>query len=239
MASSKVAKKIFVRLQIKLKKLSVGRCGRRKATAQRFGAIGFTQTAVQSVSHGQRCNRFHMDSGAIGFTRTAVQSVSHRQRCNRFHTGQRQQRQTAVVAKDSEIEGQEERREEQVQREREIGEEERTGGRMPREMHRSVSEAQSSKGSIWRKDEVGPGGLEVGSRKEKGPRRQTEQGSGSGSTSAQAMQDAGSGVVAGLNNMRDPNSIELLGRVLKRCQRSHQRLGGSGSKVSSGWRPTK
>ena len=111
---------------------------------------------------------------------------------------------------------------------------------MPREMHRSVSKAQS----IWRKDlaegadEVRPGGLEVGSRKEKGPRRQTE-GSRSGSTSAQVMQDAGSGVVAGLNNARDPNSIESLGRVLNRCQRSHQRLGGSGSEVSSGWRPTK
>ena len=84
---------------------------------------------------------------------------------------------------------------------------------MPREMHRSASEAQSSNGSIWRKDEARPGGLEVGSRKEKGLRRQTE-GSRSGSTSAQAMQDAGSGVVAGLNDARDPNSIESLGRVL-------------------------
>ena len=153
--------KNFVRLQ--KKKSSVGPCGRRKATAQRCGAIGFTRTAAQSVSHGQRCNQFHTDSGAIGFTQTAVQSVSHG---------------TAAAAADGssrcrEIEGQEER-EERVQRERRVGGEDKIGGRMPREMHRSASEAQSSKGSIWRKDEVRPGGLEVGSRKEKGPRRQTE-----------------------------------------------------------------
>ena len=45
---------------------------------------------------------------------------------------------------------------------------------MPREMQRSVSEAQSSNGSIWRKDEVRPGGLEVGSRKD-GSRKQQKQ----------------------------------------------------------------
>jgi hypothetical protein len=60
------------------------------------------------------------------------------------------------------------------------------GGRIPRERQRSVREAQSGKGIIWRKEEVRPGGLEVGSVKDNGPRRQTE-GSSSGRTSAQAM----------------------------------------------------
>ena len=37
---------------------------------------------------------------------------------------------------------------------------------MPREMQRSGSEAQSSNGSIWQKEEVWPGGSEDGSRKQ-------------------------------------------------------------------------
>jgi hypothetical protein len=76
-------------------------------------------------------------------------------------------------------------REERVQRERVVDGEERMGGRMPREMQRAVREAQNGKGIIWRNEEVRPGGLRVGSVKEKGPRRQTE-GSKSGRTSAQA-----------------------------------------------------
>jgi hypothetical protein len=78
------------------------------------------------------------------------------------------------------------RLEERVQRERLVGGEERTGGRMPRETHKAVRDAQRENGIIWRKEEVRPGGLEEGSEKEIGPKRQTE-GSRRGRTSAQAM----------------------------------------------------
>ena len=63
---------------------------------------------------------------------------------------------------------------------------------MPQETHNTIRDAQHGKGSIWRKEEVRPGGLEEGSKKESGPKRQTE-GSRRGRTSAQAMHDAGSG----------------------------------------------
>jgi hypothetical protein len=76
------------------------------------------------------------------------------------------------------------RPEERVQRER-LGEK-RTGGRMPRETHKAVRDAQQENGSIWRKEEVRPGGLEEGSEKEIGPKRQME-GSRRGRTSAPAM----------------------------------------------------
>ena len=57
---------------------------------------------------------------------------------------------------------------------------------MPRVRQRAVREAQSGNGMSWQKEDVRPGGLEEGSVKAKGPRRQTV-GSRSGSTSAQAM----------------------------------------------------
>jgi hypothetical protein len=57
---------------------------------------------------------------------------------------------------------------------------------MPHAMQRAVREAQEERGSICRKLEVRPGGLEAGLAKDSGPRRQTE-GSRSGRTSAQAM----------------------------------------------------
>ena len=76
-------------------------------------------------------------------------------------------------------------REERVHRERVVGGDDRTGGRMPRVRQREVREAQSEKGTIWRKEEVRPGGFEEGSVKVKGPSKQTA-GSRSGSTSAQA-----------------------------------------------------
>jgi len=60
------------------------------------------------------------------------------------------------------------------------------GGMMPRVRQRAVREAQSGNGMSWQKEDVRPGGLEEGSVKAKGPRRQTV-GSRSGSTSAQAM----------------------------------------------------
>jgi hypothetical protein len=44
--------------------------------------------------------------------------------------------------------------EERVQRERLVGREERTGGRMPRETHKAVRDAQRENGIIWRKEEV-------------------------------------------------------------------------------------
>ena len=64
-----------------------------------------------------------------------------------------------------------------------------------------------------------PGGLEEGLRKESGPRRQAE-GSSSGRTSPQAMQEGGSGAAAGLNKTQEPNLTESSDRVVKRCQRS-------------------
>ena len=77
--------------------------------------------------------------------------------------------------------------EERVQRERLVGGEERTGGRMLRETHKAVRrDAQRENGSIWQKEEVRPGGLEEGSKKEIGPKRQRE-GSRRGRTLAQAM----------------------------------------------------
>lgn len=73
-----------------------------------------------------------------------------------------------------------------VHRERAVGGEERTGGKMPEERQRAVREAQRDIGSIWRKEEVRPGGLEEGAVKRKGPKRQTVE-SRSGRISAQAQ----------------------------------------------------
>ena len=86
----------------------------------------------------------------------------------------------------AEAKGTQEDREERVQRERVVGGKDMIGGMMPRVRQRAVREAQSGNGRSWRKEDVRPGGLEDGSVKEKGPRRQTV-GSRSGSTSAQAM----------------------------------------------------
>jgi hypothetical protein len=57
---------------------------------------------------------------------------------------------------------------------------------MPLETQRVVSEAQRENGSVWRKEEVRPGGLEDGAEKENGPRRETA-GLRRGRTSAHAM----------------------------------------------------
>ena len=46
------------------------------------------------------------------------------------------------------------RPEERVQRERLVGGEERTGGRMPRETHKVVRDAQRENGIIWQNEEV-------------------------------------------------------------------------------------
>ena len=86
----------------------------------------------------------------------------------------------------AEAKGTQEDREERGQRERVVGGEDMVRGMMPRVRQRAVREAQSGNGMSWRKEDVRPGGLEDGSVKEKGPRRQTV-GSGSGSTSDQAM----------------------------------------------------
>ena len=127
---------------------------------------------MQSVSHAvgrrrataQRHNRFHTlsveeeqrHSGTIGFTHSGTIGFTHGTAAISRHAGQqavhrqRRQRQTAAAHQINGIEGQEEReeREERVQQEREVGGEERIGGTMPREMQTSVSEAQSSNGSI-------------------------------------------------------------------------------------------
>jgi hypothetical protein len=78
------------------------------------------------------------------------------------------------------------RREARVQRERVVGGEDKIGGRMPLETQRVVSKAQRENGSVWRKEEVRPGGLEDGAEKENGPRRETA-GLRRGRTSAHAM----------------------------------------------------
>ena len=82
----------------------------------------------------------------------------------------------------------------------------RPGGRISRETHKAVRDAQHGKGSIWWKEEVRLGGLKEGSEKDIGPERQTE-GSRRGRTLAQAMQEAGSGVVVGLKRTRLPKSM--------------------------------
>jgi hypothetical protein len=46
------------------------------------------------------------------------------------------------------------RLEERLQRERLVGGEERTGGRMPRETHKAVRDAQREIGIIWQNEEV-------------------------------------------------------------------------------------
>jgi hypothetical protein len=109
---------------------------------------------------------------------------------------------------------------------------------MPEERQMTVRETQTERGSIWQKEEVRSGEWEEGAINESGPRRQTE-GSRRGRMSAQAMYEAGSGVVRGLNKTLGPNLMISLGEVVKRCQRSHHPLTGSGSEVSSGWRPRK
>ena len=44
---------------------------------------------------------------------------------------------------------------------------------MPQETHNTIRDAQHGKGSIWRKEEVRPGGLEEGSEKDIGPKKTT------------------------------------------------------------------
>jgi hypothetical protein len=119
-----------------------------------------------------------------------------------------------------------------------VGGEEKIGGRMPLETQRAVREAQRENGSVWRKEEVRPGGLEDGAAKENGPRRETA-GLGRGNTSDQAMQEAGPGAVAGLKRTRAPKSMDPPREEVKRCQSNHQRLEGSGREASPGCLPRK
>jgi hypothetical protein len=73
-----------------------------------------------------------------------------------------------------------------VHRERAEGGLARIGEMIPRETQKDVRAVQIGNGSIWRKELVRPGGLEMGSVKEKGPNKQVE-GSSKGRGSAQAI----------------------------------------------------
>jgi hypothetical protein len=152
--------------------------GKAAAGAPRVGSVG-----VQIIKL-QQANQAHRYSRQIRHTGYSRQSGTPAQQANQAHRVQQAKQTHQAASKRSKM-GQE-AREERVQREREVGGEERIGGRMPEETQRVVREDQSGKGSIWRKEEVRPGGLEAGSVKEKGPRRQMD-GSRRGRTSAQAM----------------------------------------------------
>jgi hypothetical protein len=163
------------------KQKNVGGRGRNRGRQQQQATAAGSGSYEREISSG--CTRSWVCGGS-NYKVTAGKSSTPVQQANQAHRVQQAKQTHQAASKRSKM-GQE-AREERVQRDREVGGEERIGGKMPEETQRVVREDQSGKGSIWRKEEVRPEGLEAGLVKEKGPRRQMD-GSRRGRTSAQAM----------------------------------------------------